>query len=179
MPTTKLQAPRARNLADPKGTRALVDRLRTTTKPTEFSETYSDAMGVVEDYVRRRMRMAQKARRAIDEWAERLPVGPKREDQSASKGAERKVGHALLIEINYTITDQINRHVAMDDTHREWLAKDICQRVSALVSELQRENTYLRGVLAQTRGHISDGHIDELVARTLFSTSLGVGLNKS
>lgn len=56
MSKTTYPRPRAKNLADPKGTRALVDRLRTTSNAASFAETYSDAMGVVEDYVRRRLR---------------------------------------------------------------------------------------------------------------------------
>lgn len=48
--------PRAKKLADPKGTRALVDRIRTTNPNTGWDEPYSVAMSVVEDYVRVRLR---------------------------------------------------------------------------------------------------------------------------
>lgn len=50
----------------------------------------------------------------------------------------------LLTEIHAVITDQLNRHVAMTDSHRAWLAKDISQRVTALVAELERDNTKFR-----------------------------------
>lgn len=44
-----------------------------------------------------------------------------------------------LDEITSIITDQINRHVAMTDTHRAWLAKDISVRVCAVANERLNE----------------------------------------
>ena len=40
-------------------------------------------------------------------------------------------------EIRRIITDQINRHVAMQDTYRVWLANDIATRVEAEVEKLR------------------------------------------
>jgi hypothetical protein len=45
-------------------------------------------------------------------------------------------------EIRQIITDQINRHVAMTDTHRAWLAKDIADRV---LSQAHAEQSRLIG----------------------------------
>lgn len=46
--------PAAETISDPEGIRALVDRIRATKSPVEFVETYSDAMGAVEDYLQTR-----------------------------------------------------------------------------------------------------------------------------
>lgn len=40
-------------------------------------------------------------------------------------------------EIRKIITDQINRHVAMTDTQRAWLANDISERVEREVAKLR------------------------------------------
>lgn len=41
----------------------------------------------------------------------------------------------MITEIRQIITDQIDRHVAATQAHREWLADDIAGRVCAIVSD--------------------------------------------
>ena len=38
------------------------------------------------------------------------------------------------VDVRQIITDQINRHVAMTDTHRAWLADDIATRIEDIIA---------------------------------------------